>query len=248
MMREEKIDQSVKNIRTNLELVNKRIVEAAEKAGRDPDEVKLIAVTKMMPVEVINAAIEVGIRRFGENYAEQAAEKIDIVGKGVDIEWHMIGHIQSRKAETVSRYFDMVHSLDRIKIARYLDRYAKEQNRVMPVLIEVNVSGEASKYGWDASDESSWPKLADQFRQICAYQNIEVRGLMTMPPLFDDPEDSRPVYRKLRRLQQFLKEVVSESDWKELSIGTSFDYPVAVEEGATMVRIGTEIFGSRPAV
>jgi hypothetical protein len=118
----------------------------------------------------------------------------------------------------------------------------------MPVLIEVNVSGEASKYGWDASDEGLWPNLADQFRQICAYHNIEVRGLMTMPPLFDDPEDSRPVYRKLRRLQQFLKEVVSESDWKELSIGTSFDYPVAVEEGATMVRIGTEIFGSRPAV
>jgi hypothetical protein len=248
MMREEKNNQIGKNIRTNLALVNQRIAEAAEKAGRDPDEVKLIAVTKMMPVEVINAAIEVGIRRFGENYAEQAAEKIDIVGKDVDIEWHMIGHIQSRKAETVCRYFDMVHSLDRMKIARYLDRYAKEQNRVMPVFIEVNLSGEASKYGWEASDESLWPKLADQFQQICAYQNIDVRGLMTMPPMFDDPEDSRLIYRKLRRLQQFLNEKVSGSDWNELSIGTSFDYPVAVEEGATMVRIGTEIFGSRPAV
>jgi len=142
----------------------------------------------------------------------------------------------------------MVHSLDRMKIARYLDRYVKEQNRVMPVLIEVNLSREASKYGWDASDENLWPNLADQFRQICAYQNIEVRGLMTMPPMFDDPEDSRHIYKKLRHLQQFLKKEVSGSDWDELSIGTSFDFPVAVEEGATMVRIGTQIFGSRSAV
>jgi pyridoxal phosphate enzyme (YggS family) len=248
MMREEKLDQIEKNIRMNLALVNQRITEAADKAGRDLDEIKLIAVTKLMSVEVINAAIEAGIRRFGENYAEQAAEKIDILGKTADIEWHMIGHIQSRKAETVSRYFDMVHSLDRMKIARYLDKYAKEQNRVTPVLIEVNVSGEASKYGWDASDESLWPNLADQFREICAHQNIEVKGLMTMPPLFDDPEDSRPIYKKLRHLQQFLIKEVSESKWDELSIGTSFDYPIAVEEGATMVRIGTEIFGSRPTI
>ena len=248
MMHEEKIDQIGKNIRMNLALVNQRIEEAADKSGRDPAAVKLIAVTKMMPVEVINAALDAGIHRFGENYAEQAAEKIDLVVNADDVEWHMIGHIQSRKAETVSRYFDMVHSLDRMKIARYLDRYVKEQNRVLPVLIEVNVSGEASKYGWEASDESSWPNLAEHFRQICEYQNIEVQGLMTMPPMFDDPEDSRPIYRKLRRLQQFLKEKVPGSDWDELSIGTSFDYPVAVEEGATMVRIGTEIFGSRPAI
>jgi len=239
------IDQRAKIIGTNLENVKHRIAEAAEKAGRDPASVKLIAVTKMMPVEVISAAVNASIRCFGENYAEQAAEKIKAIGKDVDLEWHMIGHIQSRKAETVSMYFDMVHSLDRMKIARYLDRYAKEQNRVLPVLIEVNLSGEASKYGWDASDESSWPNLADQCRKICAYQNLEIRGLMTMPPMFDNPEATRPVYKKLRRLQKFLKVEVSESDWNELSIGTSFDYPVAVEEGATMVRIGTEIFGSR---
>lgn len=246
-MTEINVDDREKLIKDNLEIVRLRIAEAADKAGRDPASIKLIAVTKTMPVEVIRAAIKAGVRCFGENYAEQAADKIKTIGKDVDLEWHMIGHIQSRKAETVSRYFDMVHSLDRMKIARYLNRYAEEQNRVMPVLIEVNLSGETSKYGWDASDENSWPNLADQFRKIYAYQNIEVRGLMTMPPMFDDLEATRPIYRKLRRFQQFIKEKVAESDWDELSIGTSFDYPVAVEEGATMVRIGTEIFGSRSA-
>lgn len=246
-MSEINIDQRVEMIGTNLERVKRCIADAADKAGRDPASVKLIAVTKMMPVEVIKAAIITGIRCFGENYAEQAAEKIEAIGNDVDLEWHMIGHIQSRKAETVSRYFDMVHSLDRMKIARYLDKYAKEQNRVMPVLIEVNLSGEVSKYGWDGSDESSWLNLADQFRKIGTYQNVEIRGLMTMPPMFDDPEATRPIYRKLRLFQQFLKEEVSESTWDELSIGTSFDYPVAIEEGATMVRVGTQIFGSRSA-
>lgn len=245
-MTEIDIDQRTKLIEKNLELVKHRIAEAAEKAGRDAESIKIIAVTKMMPVEVIKAAIKAGIRCFGENYAEQAAEKIEAVGIEMDLEWHMIGHIQSRKAETVSRYFDMVHSLDRMKIARYLNKYAKEQNRVMSVLIEVNLSGEESKFGWEASDEGSWPNLADQFRQITAYQNIKIRGLMTMPPMFDNPESTRPIYKKIRRLQQFLKERLPEVTWDELSIGTSFDYAVAVEEGATMVRIGTEIFGSRP--
>jgi len=236
----------IEQIKKNLDSVNERIEKSAEKARRDASEVKLVAVTKLMPVDVILAGVEAGIRSFGENYPEQAAEKIKSLNIDEDIEWHMIGHIQSRKTETVCKYFHMVHSLDRMKIARYLDRYAGEQNRVMPVLIEVNLSGEESKYGWDASDEKDWKNLLPDFNKIASYKNIEIQGFMTMPPLFDDPEKTRPIYRKLHRLQQYFSDQMSEENWNELSIGTSFDFPIAVEEGATIVRIGTEIFGPRP--
>jgi hypothetical protein len=140
----------------------------------------------------------------------------------------------------------MVHSVDRLKIARYLDRHCREMGKVMPVLIEVNLSGEDSKYGWHAWDEGCWFEMLFTFREIINFPNIEVRGLMSMPPFFDDPELTRPIYKKLRRLQQFLREELPEAKWEELSIGTSFDYEVAVEEGATMVRVGTDIFGPRP--
>lgn len=240
------IDEAlVEKIKENLVSVNQRIAQSAEKVGRDPSGVKLVAVTKLMPLDVILAGIEAGIRVFGENYPEQAAEKIASLDSEEEIEWHMIGHIQSRKADTVCNYFDMVHSLDRMKIARYLDRYAKEQNRSIPVLIEVNLSGEKSKYGWDASNDEDWENLLGDFRKIAVYKNLNIRGLMTMPPLFEDPEKTRPIYKELTRLQHFLQENIPEVNWDELSIGTSFDFPVAVEEGATIVRIGTEIFGPR---
>jgi pyridoxal phosphate enzyme (YggS family) len=242
-----KVDQSkVQEIKSNLESVQSRINKSAKIAGRDPSEIKLVAVTKTLPVETISAGIEAGLRCFGENYAEHAAEKIEAIKTDLDIEWHMIGHIQSRKAETVCQYFDMVHSLDRIKIARYLDRYAKELQRIMPVLIEVNLSGEESKYGWEASDETSWSDLIPQFEKIANYENLEIRGLMTMPPLFDDPEETRPIYQRLKQLQAFLRHKMNGVSWDALSIGTSFDFQVAIEEGATIVRIGAEIFGSRP--
>ena len=242
----ERVDEDlVKQIKNNLDSVKKRIADSAAKVGRDPAEIKLVAVTKLMPKEVILAGVEAGIHCFGENYPEQAAEKIASLEKDQEIEWHMIGHIQSRKADTVCKFFDMVHSLDRMKIARYLDRYANEQNRVMPILLEVNLSGEESKYGWDASNESSWRNLQADFQKILGYKNLSVRGLMTMPPLYEDPEKTRPIYRELRQLQRFLQEQLPEAKWDELSIGTSFDFPVAVEEGATIVRIGTEIFGPR---
>jgi pyridoxal phosphate enzyme (YggS family) len=235
----------VEKIKENLDSVNQRIAQSAEKVGRDPSGIKLVAVTKLMPLDVILAGIEAGIRVFGENYPEQAAEKIASLDSEGEIEWHMIGHIQSRKADTVCNYFDMVHSLDRMKIARYLNRYAKEQNRILPVLIEVNLSGEKSKYGWDASSDEDWENLLGDFRKIAVYKNLNVRGLMTMPPLFKDPEKTRPIYKELTRLQHFLQENIPEANWDELSIGTSFDFHVAVEEGATIVRIGTEIFGPR---
>lgn len=245
MMDQNNYEEQVSSIRKNLENVRTRISKSADKSGRDIEQVQLIAVTKLMSVEIIRAGIAAGIRRFGENYPEQAAEKIEAIGDREDVEWHMIGHIQSRKTDTVCNYFDMVHSLDRMKIAIYLDRYSGERKRVMPVLIEVNLSGEASKYGWEASDEDLWPQILPQFREISQKPNIEVQGLMTMPPMYDDPELTRPIYRRLRRFQRFLQKKIPDAQWDTLSIGTSFDFEVAIEEGATMVRIGTAIFGPR---
>ena len=239
-------EEIIAQIKHNLEDVNSRIELAAEKSGRTTEEVKLVAVTKMMPLEIIEAGIKAGLRCFGENYPEQAAEKIFQLKTDAEIEWHMIGHIQSRKTNTVCDYFDMVHSVDRMKIAKYLDRYSREAEKVMPVLIEVNLTGEDSKYGWQAANEDRWSELVPQFRKIAEYQNIEIRGLMTMPPLFDDPEETRPIYQQLKRLQKYLRRELVDVSWNELSIGTSFDYEVAVEEGATMVRLGTTIFGLRP--
>lgn len=246
-MNQELFETKVSEIKQNLETVQEKIACAAQKVGRDPASVKLIAVTKLMPLEVIRAGISAGMTAFGENYPEQAVGKIHALENEPKIEWHMIGHIQSRKAETVCQYFDMVHSVDRMKIVRHLDRYCGEYHKVMPVLLEVNLSGEESKHGWSAWDEAGWSRLLDPFQEILSYSNLDVRGLMTMPPLFDDPESTRPLYHRLCRLQCFLKENLPESDWEELSIGTSFDYEVAVEEGSTMVRIGTELFGSRTA-
>lgn len=236
----------VVEIQKNLSSIEQRMAIAAEKSGRAADAVQLVAVTKLMPLETIKAGIDAGIRNFGENYPEQAADKIAALETDKDVIWHMIGHIQSRKADTVCQYFDIVHSVDRMKIARYLDRYSRDHHKVMPILIEVNVSGEESKYGWQASNEADWSELLEDFRKIAERPNIEIQGLMSMPPLFDDPELTRPIYQKLRRLQQYLRDELPDHHWDQLSIGTSFDYEVAIEEGATIVRIGTELFGPRP--
>jgi len=197
-------------------------------------------------VETIQAGIQAGLNCFGENYAEQAMEKILSLKDQKMLEWHMIGHVQSRKAEIVCEYFDMVHSVDRMKIARHLSRFAHKMGKMMPVLCEVNLSGEESKYGWRADDEKVWPHLAESFNEISQLPQLEIRGLMTMPPFFDDAERTRPIYIKLRRLQDFLRTQLPGVAWDELSGGTSFDYEVAIEEGATIVRIGTDIFGARP--
>lgn len=239
-------DEKVVQIRKNLETVKSRMEKAAEHSRRKLEDIKLIGVTKLMPIDMIRAGIEAGICTFGENYPEQAAEKILAITGETPLEWHMIGHIQSRKTDTVCEHFDMVHSVDRMKIARYLDRYSRERGRVMPVLLEVNVSGEKSKYGWQASDQKDWPNLIPHFRQIAEMPNIEIRGLMSMPPFFENPELTRPIYQKLSSFQKMLTEEMPDVHWNELSIGTSFDFEVAIEEGATMVRVGTEIFGPRP--
>ncbi len=221
------------------------IDEAARRSGREAGTVRLVVVTKSQPLEVVRAAIAAGASILGENYAEEGVAKIAALPETA-VEWHMIGHVQGRKADLVARRFSMLHSLDSVKLAGRLDRFCEEFNRTLPVLLEVNVSGEASKFGFPAWDERSWPDLEPAFEQIMAFPRLRLRGLMTMPPFFDDPEQTRPYFQRLRRLQDFLRERFPQADWTELSMGTSADFIAAVEEGATYVRVGQAILGPRP--
>lgn len=181
---------------------------------------------------------------LGENRVEEAGPKRDQLSDLAGIEWHMIGHIQSRKATTVAATFDQVHSVDRSKIAHRLNKAAEQSGRRLPVLLECNVSGEAAKYGWALAQQSSWPGIVDEFAGLLRLPNLEILGLMTMAPMAISPESVRPVFRRLRQLQEFLCEALPAA-WSELSMGMSDDFEVAVEEGATILRIGRAIFGPR---
>ncbi len=205
----------------------------------------MVVVTKAQPVEVAAAAIEAGARFLGENYAEEGVTKIQSLQKSSAVEWHMIGHVQSRKAALVAGHFNFMHSLDSLKLARRLDRFCAEAGRNLPVLLEFNVGGEESKGGWEAWDETRWQSLTGEIAEVLALPNLQVRGLMSMPPLGENAEFSRPYFQKLRRLQEYLKEQFPQANLSDLSMGTSSDYQVAVEEGATFVRVGTEIVGPR---
>jgi pyridoxal phosphate enzyme (YggS family) len=235
------------------------IAASARSAGRAAASIRLVVVTKARPLHVVQAAIAAGIRLFGENYAEEAVGKIQALAApppaspaapgtpDIGVEWHMIGHVQSRKAKPVAQHFDLVHSVDSVKLARRLDSAAADRNRDLPVLLQFNVGGEPQKHGWPAMDESSWPALVPDVEAIAELSNIRIQGLMTMPPLFSDPQDARQCFRRLRALRGFLRERFPGAQWSELSMGTSADYEVAVEEGATLVRVGEAILGARPA-
>jgi len=235
----------VDTIRENYQFTLDQISSAARKSGRSSDEVRLVVVTKSQPLEIVGAAIEAGVRILGENYPEEGVTKIQSLPSQSGVEWHMIGHVQSRKARLVAEYFELLHSLDSLKLAQRLDRFAAELGRVLPILLEFNVGGEDSKSGWDASSESQWDMLFPDIQSILDLPNLRVQGLLTMPPLGPDAEDSRRFFQSLRLLRDHLAVSFPEADWRELSMGTSADYTVAVEEGATLVRVGTAIVGAR---
>jgi pyridoxal phosphate enzyme (YggS family) len=222
-----------------------QIAAAARKSGRDPNQIRLVVVTKSQPLEIVQAAIEAGVRLLGENYPEEGVTKIQSLAPQSGVEWHMIGHVQSRKARLVAEHFALLHSLDSLKLAQRLDRFAAETNRILPALLEFNVGGEASKAGWDASDESKWDALLPELAPLLELPHLQICGLMTMPPLGTDAEASRRFFRRLRLLRERLATQLPRGDWRELSMGTSADYTVAVEEGATLVRVGTAIVGER---
>jgi hypothetical protein len=234
-LRNEGISRSMPSVKDNLLRVRERIEEAARKAGRDPDEVKLVAVSKTVEVARIREAIEAGVSILGENYIQEAQKKIEEIGKLAS--WHFIGHLQSNKAKYAIRLFDMIHSVDSPPLVEELNRRAEQADRVVKVMIEVNLSKEATKFG---TDEEMVFNLA---RKIQTHKHLSLEGLMTMPPYFDSPEKSRPYYIALRELEERMaKEGVP---MKELSMGMSNDFEVAIEEGATYVRVGTAIFGPR---
>jgi len=240
------------DITENLESIQERIARAAERSGRDPQDVTLVAVTKTFPADLVLVAYDAGVRHFGENRAREGISKITALEPYLSeppATWHMIGHIQSRKARRVAEHYDYVHSIDRLKIARRLSRYAVEAGRTLPALIECNVSGEGSKYGfplekWE-EDETELETFFSSVAEIVELPGLRIRGLMTMPPYVDDPEDVRPLFVRLRLLRDALRQRFPSTDWHHLSMGMTNDFEVAVEEGATMVRIGRGIFGER---
>jgi pyridoxal phosphate enzyme (YggS family) len=238
-------DQLSSAITERYQRVLAQITEAKAASIEPARPIRLIVVSKGQSLELIQAAIAAGIATFGENYVDEAMEKIATL-HGSGVEWHMIGHVQSRKAEAVAQLFSTLHSLDSLKLARRLDRFCEEAGRTLLVLLEMNVSGEASKFGFPAWDEARWPDLLPELRQIAGLTHLKVNGLMTMPPFFSEPEAARPYFRKLRNLRGFLRIELPQTDWSELSMGTSHDFQTAVQEGATYVRIGEAILGPRP--
>lgn len=214
-----------------LEAVQQRIRQAAERAGRSPQEVVVVAVSKGFPVEVIRQALAAGLAHIGENRVQEAEPKIATLRQeGYHPTWHMVGHVQTNKVKTVLKLFDIIHSVDSWRLAEAVNRYA---TRPVPILLEVNVAGEASKFGFTPAETL---KAAETVGRL---PRIELRGLMTVAPLVSDPEEVRPVFRRLRELRDAL-------GLRDLSMGMTDDFEVAVEEGATMVRIGRAIFGKRP--
>lgn len=235
------IEATEQELKDNIQRVRSRIAAAAERAGRDTADVKLVAVTKTVPAYRVREAWELGLRDFGENRVQEAVEKIPLVlpeGQS-EIHWHMIGHLQRNKVKYVIPLFELIHSVDSVRLAREIDKRAGYADTVMPVLLEVNVAGEASKYGF-APDA-----VADAVPQIAERPHVEVRGLMTVAPLAEDPETVRPHFRRLRGLRDQLADQFSDIDWHHLSMGMTDDFEIAVEEGATLVRVGRAIFGER---
>ena len=234
----------------NLNRVRDRIASAARRAMRDPSDILLVAVSKTHPPETIREAVLLGVRHFGENRVEEAAAKIPSVESAIsdlksEITWHMIGHVQSRKAEAAAG-FDWIHSLESARLAERLDRFAAQRGKVLNVLLEFNVSGEKSKYGLRAPggklDDAG---LLNELEAIVALPNLRVAGLMTMAPVAAEAERARPAFRALRAVRDALAQRFPNAPWRHLSMGMTDDFEVAVEEGATMVRIGRAIFGER---
>lgn len=230
-------------MRARLEAINQRIAEACERVGRQASEVTLVAVSKTVPAERIREMIEAGVRILGESRVQEASAKISELGPLClerQVKWHLIGHLQSNKARRAVELFDTVHSVDDLKLAERLNNVAKEAGKRLPVFIEVNLGGEESKSG---VDPGGVPGLCERISKL---QNLELKGLMTVPPLTDDPEGARPFFRSLFRLRdEALRSGAAGDSFKDLSMGMSGDFEVAIEEGATFVRIGSGLFGKR---
>lgn len=227
-------------IRGRLELVRRRIEECARKVGRNPSDIKLVAVSKTHPPDSLRRAIGAGVTDLGENRVQEADAKISELGRDA-VRWHLIGHLQANKARRAVMLFDLIHSVDSVALARRLDRLCAEVGRAeLDVLIQVDVGDEETKSG--ASEE----ELPELVAAVTGCEHLSLRGLMTLPPFFEDAEKVRPYFRRLRELRDALSSRLDfGASGGELSMGMSHDYEIAIEEGTTIVRIGTAIFGER---
>jgi hypothetical protein len=221
----------MQDIRSNLERVRERMARAAERAGRRAEDVLLVGVSKTVDVARIRAALAAGLGALGENRVQEARGKVAELGRPVP--WHLVGHLQTNKVREALDLFDVIHSLDRIDLARELDRRARSRGKTIDALVQVNVSGEPTKSGWPPE------AVETAVGAITALAGVRLRGLMTIPPMVDRPEDARVWCRMLRKLAE-------RHGLVDLSMGMSDDFEIAIEEGATMVRVGTAIFGPRP--
>jgi PLP dependent protein len=231
-------DRGTMSIRENLNRIRERIASAAVRAGRDPESVRLVAVSKTKPAAMVSEAARSGQMLFGENYVQEMAAKAREVTEPV--EWHFIGNLQSNKVKQIAGLVTMIHSVDRLSLAREIDRQWGRLGKICDVLIEVNIACEATKCG------TSVEQLLDLVSAATALPHLRVRGLMTMPPFFDDPSGARPYFKALRLLaEEIARKNVAGVAMGELSMGMSGDFEAAIEEGATLVRVGSALFGER---
>jgi len=227
------------DLATRIAEVRQRMAEAARRAGRDPDEITLVAISKTYPIDHIRAAAEAGQRDFGENRVQEALVKIAAAGD-LAVRWHLVGHLQSNKARKAAAPFQVIHSVDRIELVSALERAALESDAAPAILAQVDLAGEGSKHGVRPEG------LRALLGEVSRCRALRLRGLMLLPPYFEDPEDARPYFRSLRQLRD---DLVADGTLppaaRELSMGMSHDFEVAIEEGSTIVRVGTAIFGPR---
>ena len=230
-------------ISENLVQVKRCIIEAAKRAGRDPSGVRLLAVTKEQSDATVAKGIQAGITLFGENKVQEASGKIEAFGRKNGLEWHFIGRLQKNKVKFIFDLFDLIHSVDSLALAEAIHKKAQKIGSCMPILLQVNISGEKSKLGIDPLD------LPREIRKFAKLEGVKISGLMTIPPFDRDPETSRPYYARLRELRDTCSSLnIPRICLDELSMGMSNDYEVAIEEGATLVRVGTGLFGPRPSL
>jgi PLP dependent protein len=232
-------------VRDNFLKVTDRICEACNRTNRDSQSVRLVVVTKGQLPEKINEVLEAGANQLGENYPEQTIRKIPFINSGFKPSWHMIGHIQSRKIKFLLPNFSMIHSIDSVGLAQKLDNYFLENRVKIPALIEVNLSGEKSKFGFNVSSKEEKDTFFLEIERVLQTKNLSLNGLMTMPPNTMDSNESRKYFARCRELLFTIQQKFSLTRFTELSMGTSMDFEVAIEEGATLVRIGEAIMGKR---
>ncbi len=225
-------------MKQRLENIKERIRKAAESCGRDPNSVRLVAVSKSVAADIVKEAIAAGVTTVGENYVQEARDKFKALVQ-YPLSWHFIGHLQSNKAKYAVRLFDLIHTVDSLKLALELDKQAAKVDKVQQILVQVNISGEDTKSGISA-DEA--PRLISEISRM---KNIALKGLMTMPPYFYQPEKVRPFFAALRKLRDQIEQTQPNVSLTELSMGMTGDFEVAIKEGATLVRVGTAIFGER---